>query len=97
MFAGQSWQTSPELAARMFDAYRKYRSLHELMALLHTAIGQAATPAARELQGLCQRIDDLCESGVVEIDIATLRKQVLNRLRQLTCNYPLPADHVVER
>ena len=97
LFAGKSWKTSPELAVRMFDAYRKYRSLHELMALLQTAIRQAATPEALELQGLYQRIDDLCESGVVEINIATLRKQVLNRLRQLTCNYSLPADHAVER
>ena len=93
LFAGKSWKTSPELAVRMFDAYRKYRSLHELMALLQTAIRQAATAEALELQGLCQRIDDLCESGVVEIDVATLRRQVLNRLRQLQTTRAMSDSH----
>jgi hypothetical protein len=84
LFAGKSWQTSPELATRMFDAYRRYRSLHELMALLDAAITLAATPAVLELQILRQLIDELCESGAAAstaINITTLRHEVLNRVR----------------
>ena len=84
LFAGKSWKTSPELTTRMFDAYRKYRSLHELMALLETAIERAAAHAAPDLQALRQLIDDLCESGAAAstaVNIATLRQEVLNRVR----------------
>jgi hypothetical protein len=68
----------------MFDAYRRYRSLHELMALLDAAMARATTHAAPELQALRQLIDDLCESGAAAstaINITALRHEVLNRVR----------------
>src|SRR5579863_8626684 len=38
LFAGKSWRSSPETAARMFTLYARFRALHELMALLDLAI-----------------------------------------------------------
>jgi hypothetical protein len=81
LFAGKSWRTSPELATRMFDAYRTYRSLHELLAMLDTAIRRITTHDAPELRALYQHIDELCETGVAAIDTTTLRKRVLNHLQ----------------
>ena len=83
LFAGKSWWTSPEIATRMFDAYRTYRSLHELLALLDLAIRRTATHAAPELRALYRHIDNLCETGATTIDTTTLRQQVVTRLRQL--------------
>ena len=92
LFAGKSWKTSPELATRMFDAYRKYRSLHELLVLLDTAMTQTNASGTSGLQVLRQFIDALCESGAAAsaaVNITALKNEVLKRLR-LTCTYSLP-------
>ncbi len=89
LFGGVSWRSSPDLAARMFDAYYRYRALHELMAILEMAI---ASPAAlrvssrdAERLGEVQRfIDELCESGAAlaeSLPIDELRKEVLSLVR----------------
>jgi len=99
LFAGKSWRTSPELAARMFDAYRKYRALHELLVLLDAALARTSPARVPELRELRQFIDELCESGAAvtaAVDIAALANQVSRRLR-LTCNYSLPDGPAVER
>jgi hypothetical protein len=68
----------------MFEAYRRYRALHELLALLEVAIERVAVREARPLRELSQSIDALCESGVAVVDtisIDVLRQDVLGRLR----------------
>jgi hypothetical protein len=89
LFAGQSWKTSPEIAAQMFEAYRKYRSLHELLAILD------ASPAP-QLQELRQSIQALCESGAPGINISQLRSEVLQRI-ELTYKCSSPADPATGR
>ena len=84
LFAGRSWKSSPELAPRMFEAYRRYRALHELLALLEVAIERVPVREARPLAELSQSIDALCESGAAAVGtlaIDVLRKEVLGRLR----------------
>lgn len=91
LFGGASWRSSPELAARMFDAYSRYRALHELMLILEVAIENPVNPCARvssrdavRLRELRRFIDELCESGAAMADtlpIHQLRKDVLTRVR----------------
>jgi hypothetical protein len=85
LFGGKSWRSSPELAARMFDAYSRYRVLHELMALLEVAIPRASLPEASRLRETLQFIDELCESEAAlgaALPLDALRRDVLNRVRQ---------------
>lgn len=84
LFAGKSWKTSPELAAQMFEAYRRYRSLHELLVLLDAAMLHTSAARAPGLQELRQLIDEICESGAAAsttVDMATLKNEVLKRVR----------------
>jgi hypothetical protein len=86
LFRGASWQSSPEIAQRMFTLYPRYRALHELMWLLELAIGQV-TPSDAEPLLRCQRdIQDQCESGadrVETLDLNALRREVRAALRGL--------------
>ena len=84
LFSGRSWQSSPELAPRMFEAYRRYRALHELLALLAVGIERVPVHGARPLVELSQFIDALCDSGAAALGtlaIDRLREDVLGRLR----------------
>jgi hypothetical protein len=85
LFGGKSWQTSPQIAASMFALYARYRSLHELLALLHVAIGQLPLGSAGALQR-CQRdIEAICEnrtSPTEAISLSALRKRVHGLLRE---------------
>jgi hypothetical protein len=84
LFGGKSWRSSPELAPRMFDAYSRYRVLHELMALLEVAIARASSSDASRLRETRQFIDGLCESEAAldeALSMDELRRDVLNRVR----------------
>ncbi|HTY50818.1 MAG TPA: hypothetical protein VMB48_14105 [Steroidobacteraceae bacterium] len=84
LFGGRSWSSSPELAPRMFDAYRRYRVLHELMAMLSVAIERASPPDAVRLADQRQLLEQLCESGAALEDTCrthVLREQVLAHIR----------------
>jgi len=85
LFGGKSWQTSPQIASSMFALYTRYRSLHELRALLHTAIGQLPLTKAVALQR-CQRdIEAICENRTNltdAISLTALRERVRNLLRE---------------
>ena len=84
LFGGKSWRSSPDLAPRMFDAYYRYRALHELMALLELAAERVSWHEAVVLRRLGEHIDELCESGAATIStlsIKDLRADVLNRIR----------------
>jgi hypothetical protein len=88
LFGGRSWKSSPELAPRMFEAYSRYRALHELMALLEVAISAASPGDLPRLQEMRRDIDDLCESGEAlagTVAIDELRRGVLSRVRQAMC------------
>ncbi|HUN73476.1 MAG TPA: hypothetical protein VMU40_03070 [Steroidobacteraceae bacterium] len=63
LFGGKSWRTSPELARQMFDAYFKYRALHEVLVLLELAMPNALPADRALLQERFQSIDHLCDSG----------------------------------
>ncbi len=73
-----------ELAARMFDAYYRYRGLHELMAILEVAIERASAVERPRLREVLRFIDDLCESGAAMAEtlaVNEMRKDVLSRVR----------------
>lgn len=82
----------------MFDAYSRYRALHELMALLELAIDRMSPKDARLLIGLRDLIDDFCESGRVmegAVPINALRRLVWTHVRKglaLTSPVPYEAD-----
>lgn len=84
LFAGRSWRSAPELARQMFAAYSRYRSLHELMAILELAIPRASPSDANRLRARLEEIDGLCETGAVlggSIRVAELRREILSRVR----------------
>ena len=84
LFGGRSWRSSPVLARRMFEAYFRYRALHELMALLELTIPKASLHDAKGLRDQLQVIDELCESGAAlaeSVRIGQIRRQVLSQLR----------------
>jgi len=86
LYGGRDWLAQPELAARMFEAYSRYRALHELMALLEAAAAKAAPPERLQIQKMQQTIDALCDSGAAAggtVRVAELRRSVLSRLRAL--------------
>lgn len=83
-FGGKSWRSSPELASQMFNAYSRYRTLHELMALLEMAILKVSPRETLQLEENRRFIDELCESGAAlaqTVRVDELRKDVLNRVR----------------
>ena len=63
LFAGKSWATAPKIAQEMFNAYYKYRLLHELMAGLESAMQKVSARHAQRLQESFLLIDAACESG----------------------------------
>jgi hypothetical protein len=68
----------------MFDAYYRYRALHELMAILEVAIERVPSREAARLREVLRFIDDACESGVAlaeTLPIDELRRDVLSRVR----------------
>ncbi len=84
LFAGRSWRSSPELGRRMFAAYSRYRSLHELMFLLELAIPRASLPDAKRLRDLIETIEALCETGAAlagSVRISELRAEALAQMR----------------
>jgi hypothetical protein len=83
LFAGKSWRSAPEIAARMFTLYTAYRALHELMALLDFAITQVPAAEAMALESCLREIQGLCEAGTDlsdSIDLSALRGQVRSLL-----------------
>ncbi len=85
LFAGTSWRESPQLARRMFEAYRRYRSLHELLVLLGLAIERVPPCAAGGLRELRGVIEDLCESGAAleeALSIETIQKEASRVVRE---------------
>jgi hypothetical protein len=68
----------------MFQAYSRYRALHELLAMLELAL-QHASPADRgRLSTRLQSLDLLCESGealVAAMSPEALRGEVLAEIR----------------
>jgi hypothetical protein len=84
LFAGSSWQSSPELAASMFAHFRRYRALHELMALLERAVRSSRPSEAAALQECLEHIAGICRSGpqtAGTISLTALRDAVLQVLR----------------
>lgn len=68
----------------MFAAYSRYRSLHDLMAILELAIPRVSPSDANRLRDCIEEIDLICESGAVlggSIRVAELRREVLSRVR----------------
>ena len=65
LFGGLSWQSSPEVASRMFMLYPRYRALHELMALLDLAIMQVPSADAAPLEQCLLHIEGICHTEAV--------------------------------
>jgi hypothetical protein len=93
LFGGESWKKSPELARRMFEAYLRYRSLHELLVLLGLAIERAPPFAAAPLRELQEVIEHLCESGAAmskALSIEAVRAQAWKLIREAVPLYAQP-------
>jgi hypothetical protein len=84
LFGGKSWQESPEIAARMFRLYARYRVLHELRALLELALQRVAPVNAGQLEECRRRLEGICQAGAdpaCNIDLEALRKSVRTLIR----------------
>jgi hypothetical protein len=85
LFAGESWQTSPEIAARMFRLYPRYRVLHELMALLELAMRRVPPAHVVPLEQCLREIEAVCQAGVelaCSVDVEALTKNVRALVRE---------------
>jgi hypothetical protein len=85
LFAGRSWQSSPEDASRMFALYAAYRPLHELMALLDLAIARVLPADAVALECCLLDIERICRAGQELPDalgMSALRQRVQGLLRE---------------
>jgi hypothetical protein len=79
--SGSDWRNSPAAAGRMFEAYARMRSLHELLALTTLAQQRATTaPAAQKLQQILAGIQQLCEIEE-PIDGVALRRRTVQNIR----------------
>lgn len=90
LFNGASWQSSPQIAQRMFELYPRYRALHELMWLLDLAIGQVTRTDAEPLLCCLHDIEALCEGGtglVERLDVNALRLRVRATLRGIASEF----------
>ena len=85
MFGGASWRDGPAVAARMFDAYARMCSLHELLVLLSAAQRRArGAPALAAVTALAERVEAACAATpevLLRSDPAGLRHDVLLGLR----------------
>jgi hypothetical protein len=79
LFNGAAWSDSARTGARMFEAFRKVRALHELMALVHVALSHVAAPALSVKLGELERCCEAWETA----DLAAERRETLALLRQL--------------
>jgi hypothetical protein len=87
-FEGATWRTSPEIAAQMFDAFRRARVLHELMAMLRVAITHASDEVrAEELEDAFERVQALRDSLADDLVIARTRREVLALIRSRRCDF----------
>ena len=96
LFGGNSCQESPDVAHRMFNAYSRYRRLHQLMALLSVAIGNTSHHEALQLNESRDFIDHLCESGAAidgPIRISTLERLILAQVRNAVGKLPNLGGH----
>lgn len=86
LFGGLSWKSAPELAARMFDAYSRYRTMHELLVLLELTIERVPCQHARHLLEIRDLIEQLCESGTamdLTIPVQRLQSYVRDQIRNV--------------
>ncbi|MBX3622698.1 MAG: hypothetical protein KF891_22240 [Rhizobacter sp.] len=75
LFPGRDWTDSPQTARQMYDAYSVMRSLHELMAMLHTAQTHVDDP---RLAAQCDEIEAMCErTPVDQIFVSELRRKTM--------------------
>jgi hypothetical protein len=85
LFQGESWTDSPEAASRLFQAYSRYRQVHEMLAMLELALERAPPAARAGLEARLQGLDALCDSGQA-LDARFvpegLRAEVLAQIRQ---------------
>jgi hypothetical protein len=84
LFAGVSWRTSNETAAKIFAAYEICLALHRLMAML-TLAEPVASPMHKARMRLKRRqLDELCRSDETKagsLDIARVQNEVLVLIR----------------
>jgi hypothetical protein len=87
LFNGASWQDSPELAVRMFDAYSRMRSLHELLVLLNAARTRFPQgPVNKEIDNRFAKIEQTCQSSEAVFagaDIDGIKRETLQLIRGL--------------
>jgi hypothetical protein len=84
LFSGRSWRSSHKLAEQMFDAFSRYRVVHELMAMLELAARIASGEERVSLMDQLHCIERLCATGAVPRDrnrLQELRSVTLHRIR----------------
>jgi hypothetical protein len=86
-FSPDTWQSAPERAAAMHEAFMRTRGLHELLVLLATARRLVRDPGLDgRLLAQQQRVDALCDAipgGAQRGAERELREQTLQLLREL--------------
>jgi hypothetical protein len=80
-FADGDWRASSGQANRMFEAYSRLRTLHELLAMTTLAQPHAQGDAVEYLQQLLARLAQLCETDE-PVDGVALRRQTLQQIQQ---------------
>jgi len=85
LFASQSWRESPQLAPRMFEAFRLLRRVHELRLLLRLALSLPLYPEpARALRQTLTQLEPpsgFDEQSLLELPIEGLEHSAARQLR----------------
>ena len=81
LFADCDWRASSAQADRMFQAYSRLRTLHELLAMATLAQPHAKADAVENLRKLLAELAQLCETDE-PVDGVALRRQTLGQIQQ---------------
>jgi hypothetical protein len=76
-----NWKANAELATEIFTSYQRMRTLHELLAMTALALERAATADQRTTLLAMQHELDKAKIDAANLDVMTLRKDVLQRMR----------------
>jgi len=96
---GQGWRSSPEQAAMLFAAYRRFLVLHELLAMIDVA--QRAQPRDPAIVAqLHEEVAQVCETeerSPGAQDLPALRARVIAVLGEQLTRPSAPADQVPQK
>ena len=87
MFGDVSWRVDRKIAKRIFEAYSRMRTLHELLAMLFVVKSRTSNPnIAAEVRNRTRKVERVCRLDSAEFDrveVGEIRLEVMMFLRSI--------------